>query len=131
MTTTSRHGRASLMVAITHIRGNAQLDRILKHSTCCKYLQESNRSLWQDALCVSRDGSLGARVEEGVEGGDEMQITSNTRADDEPPAKKMKNQSCLDLGMYRALGKKEKEDQRKLFQARVDHLIMGLFALGA
>ena len=101
-------------------RGNAQLDRILKHSTTCKYLRESNQSLWQDALKESQDGSLGARIEGQDEKGS---VPDDPLA---PPKKKLKGQATLDLGLYRVLGKKEKEEQRNLFQSKVDHVIMRL-----
>lgn len=105
-------------------RGNAQLDRILKHSIGCKYLRESNRPIWQEATNASCDGSLGAQIERGGE----TESTGNTQAN-EHPKKKLKGQGTLELGAYRALGKKEKEEQRKLFQAKVNHVVMRLICV--
>jgi hypothetical protein len=107
-----------------HIRqGNAQLDRILKHSVVCKSLRESHQPVWQEAINASCDGSLGARIERG----DEKESTDDTQANG--PPKKLKGQGTLELGVYRALGKKEKEEQRKFFQAKVDHVIMRLICV--
>ena len=105
-------------------RGNAQLDRILRHSTNCKYLRESNQSLWQEALMESRNGSLGAQLDKEITGETEKLDTQTN--DPAPPLKKLKRQSTLDLGVFRASGRKEKEEHHKLFQAKVDHVIMRL-----
>ncbi|KAF8496758.1 hypothetical protein F5888DRAFT_363608 [Russula emetica] len=113
----------------SHLRqGNAQLERILKHSTTCKFLQESNHDLWQDAINESRrNGSLGAQLP--VEGESDVENTGQSQKEaDERPRKKLKGQATLDIDAFRAFGKKEKEDQRKVFrlQARADHAIMRL-----
>lgn len=57
-----------------------------------------------------------------------MESTGDTLAN-EPPKKKVKGQGTLDLGMYRACGKKDKDEQQKLFQAKVDHVIMRLICV--
>ena len=99
-------------------QGNAQLDRILKHASSCKFLRESNPNLRQEAINESCNGSLGAQLEGDLD--DEK---------DEHPQKKLKGQGTLDLGQLRASGKKKKEEQRKLFQAKVDHAIMRLICV--
>ena len=97
-------------------QGNAQLDRVLKHATTCKHLQIYNIDLWKDALEESGQGLLGAQI--AAEG-----------ATSEPPTKRSKNQSTLDLGLLRQTGQKAKEEQCKLFQAKVDHVIMKLICI--
>jgi hypothetical protein len=63
-----------------HVRqGNAQLDRILKLASTCKFLQESDHDLWQDAINKSHHGSLSAQLEGVLD-----------EEKDEPPCKKMK-----------------------------------------
>lgn len=112
-------------------RGNAQLDRILKHSIGCKYLRGSNQPIWQEAINASRDGSLGARIERGDESHETESVGASDAQANGPPPKKLKRQGTLDseLGVYRAMGKKEKEEHRKLFQAKVDHVIMRLICV--
>jgi hypothetical protein len=118
----------------SHLRqGNAQLERILKHSTTCKFLQESNHDLWQDAIHESRsNGSLGAQLEGELdeENTGRAATGQSQKEADEHPRKRMKGQATLDISALRAFGKKEKEEQRKVFQARVDHVVMRLCAGG-
>jgi hypothetical protein len=95
-------------------QGNAQLDRVLKHATTCKYLQVNDVDLWKEALEESGQGSLGAQMDE------ELGL--------EPPLKKPK-QGKLDLGSLRQTGQKNKEEQLQLYQNKVDHVIMRLICV--
>ena len=79
----------------SHLRqGNAQLERILKHSTTCKFLQESNHDLWRDAINESRNGSLGAQLDGELN--DEntgVAAKGQSQEADEHPRKKLKGQA--------------------------------------
>ena len=97
-------------------QGNAQLDRVLKHATTCKHLQVNHIEVWKDALEESGQGSLGAQI---ATEGETL----------EPPAKKPKNQGALDLGSLWHIGQKVKEEQRRLYQAKVYHIIMKLMCV--
>lgn len=97
-------------------QGNAQLDRVLKHATTCRHLQVNHIEAWKDALEESGQGSLNAKI--AAEG-----ETS------EPPAKRPKNQGTLNLGFLWHIGQKAKEEQRRLYQAKVDHIIMKLMCV--
>ena len=72
--------------------------RILKHASACKFLQESDHNLWQDAINESRNSSLGAQLE--MDSDDE---------NNDPSQKKLKGQGTLDLSKLHILGKKEKD----------------------
>ena len=63
----------------------------------------------------SSEGSLGAQLE--VDSDEEKS---------EHPQKKLKVQGKLDLGALRVSRRKEKEGHRKIFQMKVDHIIMRL-----
>jgi hypothetical protein len=101
-------------------QGHAQLDRILKHSTQCQLLRESDHALWQEAVILSRNTSLSAQLDENSD------VVLANKDSDEPPQKKQKGQMVLDVSALRLKGKKEKEEQRKIFQSKADHLIMRL-----
>jgi hypothetical protein len=47
----------------------------------------------------------------------------------DPPWKELKGQGTLDLSKLCILGKKEKDEQWKIFQAKVDHIIMRLICV--
>ncbi|KAG0700235.1 ribonuclease H-like domain-containing protein, partial [Suillus ampliporus] len=100
--------------------GNAQVQRVLKHAVACKALQEHNAELWEEAVKVSGQGSLGAKLDEAA----------GVKEPSEPSsAKQQKVQSGLDIGTLRETGKKAKEEQHKLYQSKVDHIIMRLICV--
>lgn len=121
-----------------HVRqGNAQLDRILKHSTTCEFLQDSDRDLWRDAVKESHSRSLGGTGAGAQLAGGGLDEENNTPGQsqkeealaDERPRKKLKGQTTLDVAALRAAGKKEEEQRRKAFQERIDHAIMRLVCI--
>jgi hypothetical protein len=99
-------------------KGNAQLDRVLKHATTCKDLQANNVEVWKVALEESGQGSLGTQIE------GESTV--------EPPVKRLRlskmPQGKLDLDWLCQTGQKAK-DELRLYQARVDHVIMWLICV--
>ena len=101
-------------------QGNAQLDRALKHATTCDLLQDYDKDLWNEALDESGQGSLGARI-----GGESHPLPL------EHPSKKLKRngQGTLDVDQLRQTGQKTKEEKLKLYQAKVDHVIMRLMCV--
>jgi hypothetical protein len=100
-------------------KGNAQLDRVLKHATTCKYLQANNVDVWKAALEESGQGSLGAQIE--------------GKSTVEPPVKRSRPskmpQGKLDLDWLRQMGQKAEDEELRLYQARVDHVIMRLICV--
>ena len=114
-------------------QGNAQLDRVLKHATTCKALQAHDVDLWREAITVSGQSSLGAKLEEEPVAqagpGPENGIDSEGSQAGKPPLKKFKSQTILDVDQLREVGKKKKEEQRRLYKDRVDHVIMRLICV--
>lgn len=108
-------------------QGNAQLEHILKHALSCKALREFDAQLWQDALEESRQGSLGAIIADQPT----SEATTAVTQLDEPATKKprVQVQAKLDVEQLQATGKKAKDELLKLFQARVDHVIMRLICV--
>ena len=100
-------------------QGNAAFDRVLKHAVTCKSLQAFNADLWQEALDQSGQGSLGATVEDNA-------AAPRATEQSAPQRKKIKGQSNLDIGQFRDAGKKAREEEQKIFQAKADHAVMRL-----
>jgi hypothetical protein len=92
----------------------------LKHATTCKALQAHDVQLWEEAVKASGQGSLGANLDEAV---------AVEESSEQPQSKRQKVQSSLDIKNLRETGKKVKEEQRKLFQSKVDHIIMRLICV--
>jgi hypothetical protein len=92
----------------------------LKHATTCKALQAHDVELWEEAVKASGQGSLGANLDEAV---------TVEESSEQPQSKRQKVQSSLDIENLRETGKKVKEEQRKLFQSKVDHIIMRLICV--
>ena len=110
-------------------QGNAQLDRVLKHATTCKALQLHNIDLWREAIEVSGQSSLGAKLAEELVEAQEKYPTEGTSNPPGPPLKKLKSQTSLNVDQLRDVGKKKKDEQLSLYKARVDHVIMRLICV--
>ena len=88
----------------------------MKHATTCKHFQVNHIEVWKDALEESGQGSLGAQI---AAEGETL----------EPPAKRPKNQGTLNLNSLQHIGQKAKEEQHRIYQAKVDHIIMKLMCV--
>jgi hypothetical protein len=111
------HGVALLQDVMRSVKA---IDRILKHAMTCKALQVHDVQLWEEAVKTSGQGSLGANLDEAVvveESLEQLQL------------KQQKVQSSLNIENLQETGKKVKEEQWKLFQSKVDHIIMHLICV--
>ncbi|KAF7985089.1 hypothetical protein HWV62_8971 [Athelia sp. TMB] len=98
--------------------GNRDVDRIFQHVTTCAVLSQSDPDLFREAINASKTGSLGAQLEAE---------TDNSAAPE--PVAKRPTQSTLKLAPLREYGQKEKQEQQKMWQKKVDHVIMRLICV--
>jgi len=114
--------------------GNAQIPRILAHASRCSVLIKNYPELHQEAVELSSAESLSAKLEQ-LTGTDEDPKTSRDSTPSgsdrlaPPPAKKLKGQATLDVSQLQGAGKKKKEESRKAFQLKVDHIVMRLICV--
>ena len=106
-------------------QGNAQLDCALNHAMTCKALQLYDLDLWKDALESSGQSALSAKL---VDKPTSVQEDSAEVPDNSQP-KKLRSQTSLNVDQLWDVGKNNKDKQLKLYQARVDHVIMWLICV--
>lgn len=113
-----------------HVRkGNPQEARVLKHASCCPFLPSA---LKQEAADVSRNSSLGARLQQDPPKASQEQFRLDSplsSGDSEPSAKKVKDQSKLDLTPFRQATKRKHDTERQDMQKKVDHAILKLICV--
>ena len=96
-------------------------------------LKEKFPELYQEAVELLSAQSLSAKLEELT--GADSDLTASASRDSmpsgsaPPPAKKLKGQATLDVSQLQGAGKKKKEEARKTFQLKVDHIIMRLICV--
>lgn len=93
----------------------------MKHAVVCKALQEHHSDLWAEAVEASAHGSLGAKLDEAS--------VATKKSSEQPPPKKLKGQASLDIVSLRESGKTAKEEARRRYQDKVDHIIMRLICV--
>lgn len=104
------------------------MTRVLKHATSCNHLRVKNAELWQEALTESAQGALGATIE-AADLAAANSAGSGQLHGGEPVMKRAKVQTGLDVTKLRESGKEARDREQKLFQARVDHVIMRLICV--
>ncbi|KAM6488823.1 Ribonuclease H-like domain containing protein [Amanita muscaria] len=114
-------------------KGNAQISRILAHASTCNVLKQEFPELHQEAVELSSAESLSAKLEQLTGADSDPKVASASRdstpSGSAPPAKKLKGQATLDISQLQGAGKKKKEETRKAFQLKVDHIIMRLICV--
>ncbi|KAF8329928.1 ribonuclease H-like domain-containing protein [Amanita rubescens] len=95
---------------------------------------QKHPALHQEAVELSSAESISAKLEQ-LTGADEDPKTSRDSTPSgscrsaPPPAKKLKGQATLDVSQLQGAGKKKKEESRKAFQLKVDHIVMRLICV--
>ncbi|EKM79604.1 hypothetical protein AGABI1DRAFT_128748 [Agaricus bisporus var. burnettii JB137-S8] len=97
-------------------KGNASLDRAVKHALKCKKLEKYDKQLLLDVKAYAGESSLGAQLEDLEE--TEFGETINGR-----------KKTGLDVAQLRAVGKQKEKKNWEIFQSRVDHAIMRLICV--
>ncbi|RDB28214.1 hypothetical protein Hypma_001371 [Hypsizygus marmoreus] len=110
-------------------KGNAALDRVLKHATKCKVLAAYDPELYQMAIEESVSGSLGVRLSKCQNTEGEAAGTAEASGHQGTAQKKPAQSNQLDLTQLRKAGGKRKEEEMKHFQLKVDHVIMRLICI--
>ncbi|KAK2459404.1 hypothetical protein APHAL10511_008580, partial [Amanita phalloides] len=77
-----------------------------------------------EVIDLSSDDSLGTKLEQV-----EMDQKSLTPSLVPPPAKKLKGQAMLDVPQLKDTSRKNKEESKKAFQMKVNHIIMHLICI--
>ena len=97
-------------------------------------LKEKFPELYQEAVELSSTESLSAKLEQlmGADSGLDLKASasrdSTPSGSAPPPAKKLKGQATLDISQLQGTRKK-KEETRKAFQLKVDHIVMRLICI--
>lgn len=113
--------------------GNTQLDRVVKHSVKCKYLQSEKNNLWEECVVMWDEWSLGAKIEKADNEGRSGQGGDNRDEVKEDvlgePASERSHQGQLNVMQLKKAGKKEKKRMQQLYQDHVDLVIMKLICV--
>jgi hypothetical protein len=104
--------------------GNVQCERVFKHSTNCKALKDHDPDTFRDVTLASKNGSLGAQLEDTVSESSQPGPTTSLCSSESFGAQK-----GLSLPQLCEAGKKKKEELLKAFQAKVDHIVMWLICV--
>jgi hypothetical protein len=115
----------------THRReGRRQFKDVAQHAQNCEHLRNSNDTLYREVLRYQAALALSTSVDEA--GGVANQAAVNETVEDPPrgPGRPRKletleeGQSTLNLNRFRTAGGKKTEDEKKVWQAHADHLLM-------
>ncbi|KAJ6607061.1 ribonuclease H-like domain-containing protein [Mycena sp. CBHHK59/15] len=97
----------------------------LKHAISCKYLRETHREAYEDALKHAGDLSLCA----ALEAAEESSAASATTLSDTTTKRQKLEQSTLNQDRLLEAGKQRKADILEHWQNKVDHVVMRLMCV--
>jgi hypothetical protein len=125
-------------------KGNLQRERVLKHAVKCKYLQKHNVTAFQAAVLASKDGSLGAQLEDTTSTAlsEDKSFSSQTTSGGVSPISSVSSavpsgshgtiltsNGRLNRDVLMACGQKQKEERNKRFNVEVNHTLVQLICV--
>jgi len=129
------------------VKGNLQREHVLKHAMKCKHLQKHDSHAFEEAVLVSKEGSLGAQLGDGnadvalqtltkensfgnsgsgLMGTSASHVVSFSNA---VPSNIVTGDGRLNRDILVASGQKLKEERRKKFNLEVNHALMQLICI--